>query len=188
MRNREYGGVPWYMMFTIVASIGSGVGAYHVLHKRELEKAEYARLHPAPPPPPPAPKPEPKPEGDPLDYEPTPVAEPATGVEPEIPSGLTIGSPSISDGDIDLTAVEVRVGGQREAIQKCFADTHAKGGFIVKIAIGSSGRASQVSVDDETFDQAATTCVMNTLRKVRYPLPMDNSSAVVTIPVVWVNE
>ena len=46
----EYGGAPWYLMFTIASSIATGFVTYRVLHAREIRLAEERARAPKPAP------------------------------------------------------------------------------------------------------------------------------------------
>jgi hypothetical protein len=52
MRRGEHGGVPWYLVFTLVAAGGVGTGTYVVMHKREVEKRRLAAIEAVKPKPP----------------------------------------------------------------------------------------------------------------------------------------
>jgi len=188
MRQREYGGVPWYLLFALTTSIGAGVGTYVVLHKRELRLAEErARAPKPPPPPPPAPTPTADPIAEPTPEAPTPEAPTPEPSTPEAPAGMPMitVNEAITMGAVDSVHVELRINGQKDAIGKCYATVASTGTLVFSVSIGATGRVIGVSVVGEAFDTKLGTCVSDVLKKIRFTAPSDASPAEATIPIVF---
>jgi len=176
MRRRpEHGGVPWYLMFTIAAAIGTGFGVYRVLHQRELRLAdERAR----------APKHVPKP------VEPArePTVEEAKPEEIEMPADqvavVMIGTPRI-DGELEGVGVELAVAAQREAIERCYTGVVAQGALEISLFADPRGRPSSVTAGAEPFDSTLASCVEDLIKTLRFPRPANGESARIVIPILF---
>lgn len=180
MRQREYGGVPWYLMFTIAASVGAGILTYNVLRERERQLAEERARAPKPPPPPPAPKPaqreEPMPEAP---TDPVPETPPeATGTVPVV----TI-QQAIVMGDLDEVGVEIRVAVQRQAIEECYQNAHGQGTIPFAMSVSLTGRVTAVNAVGVPFDKGLAACVATVLKRVRFTAPANAEPAEATVAI-----
>lgn len=159
MRRAEHGGVPWYLLFTLVAAGGAGFGTYVVLHKREVAKAKEAALEAAKPKPL---KPRPTAPGDPM---------------PKL--GVTIETPRV-DGELSATDIEIRIGGVRENLDICYAGVDGNGSVELDFTVHSTGRPTMITAK-KSFDGSLSNCVTAVLEQLRFPARTSNTRVTQTI-------
>jgi TonB family protein len=197
-RNPEHGGVPWYLMVTIVAAIGVGLMAYRVLRERRIAAATEAARAPKPVPRPVQPAPVPE----------APVEAPVTA-EPEepVPAEAPV---AVDDGTCDEVSCVIdnfeaaccakfkrprpsrpAAGGPPESLDRamistgidnvkgrialCGDATTATGMVRVKVMVLPDGRVSTVEVRS-TPDPALGACVAGIVKKARFAATQSGGS------------
>ncbi len=181
-RNAQHGGVPWFLMFAIVSSIGIGVVAWQVLHKRAIaEAAERAR----------APKPVPKPVEPPRERTPE-VAEPPVAEEPAAPPPVAEQQSGACDEvacviakyeppccarfkrPASNSAGDLQEGLERAMISKGIADVKQR---IMACGDGSTATGKVTSVDlDVSPDPDLGACVVAAVKKATFPKTVNGGS------------
>ncbi len=180
-RNPQHGGVPWYLMFAIVAALGIGFVVYRVMRERRIaEAAERAR----------APKQAPRPVEVAAVPEPTPVAEEAPVPEEPAPPPAACDEVSCvldnytgpccarfkakrapTDSELpeslDRAMISQGIASVRELIMTCGDVTEARGRVKVKVRVGANGRVTVVTVESAPDEQLGA-CVAGFVKQAQF--------------------
>lgn len=108
----------------------------------------------------------------------------------EVKGGVQISAPDVDSPDVDREKLAAYVKARRGAIQSCYEkelkrNPSLKGKIVVRFSITTSGRTSDIEIEENTLaNEAVGSCIKTTIRGWNFPFKPD-SDVPVAFPFVF---